>query len=79
MILTFLLQLVTLYFYVILMGFCFADGFGLSTKVKISWFIVFLAAALATFTIRKEFDLAFILPVPTILALFLCGYKKVRG
>jgi len=42
MIHAFLLQLVTLYWYVIFVVFCFSDGFKLNTSSKLIWFAVFL-------------------------------------
>ncbi|MFH0738746.1 MAG: hypothetical protein V2A59_02665 [Candidatus Omnitrophota bacterium] len=79
MIHAFLLQLVTLYWYVIFVVFCFSDGFKLNTISKLIWFAVFFASTIYVFLVKNEFDLAFILPIPTLLAIILCSLEKVRS
>lgn len=74
----FLLQLVTLYWYIIFVVFCFSDGFHVRTLSRIIWFAVFFAATVYVFITRNEFDLAFILPLPTLLAIALCSFEKAR-
>lgn len=62
------------------MGFCFCDGFKLHILRKLIWFSVFLIIALLTFKSKGEFDLAIILPIPTLLAFILSWFeKKSRG
>ena len=61
------------------MGFCFCDGFRLHTARKLIWFTVFLAISIYTLRLKNEFDLTFILPVPTLLAIILCGYEKIKS
>jgi asparagine N-glycosylation enzyme membrane subunit Stt3 len=58
------------------MGFCFCDGFNLHTLRKLVWFAVFLAISIYTLITKNEFNLAFILPIPTLLAILLCAYEK---
>lgn len=75
-----LLSLVTLSLYVLFVGFTFCDGFKLHILKKLIWFSVFLLVAIPTFKSKGTFDLAVILPVPTLLAFMLCWYeKKWRG
>ena len=71
-----LLQLCALSLYVLFMGFCFCDGFKLHILRKLIWFTVFLFIALPTFKSKGNFDLAIILPIPTLLAFILCWYEK---
>ena len=75
----FLLQLVTLYWYIIFVVFCFSDGFKLRTAGKLLWFAVFFAITIYVFITKNEFDLAFILPGPTLLAIILCSLQKARS
>lgn len=74
-----IMQLLTLSLYIIFMGFCFCDGFGLHIFRKIVWFIVFLIISIYSLKLKNEFDLVFILPIPTLLAILLCGYEKIRA
>ncbi len=71
-------DLLALSLYVIFMGFCFCDGFGLHTSRKIVWFLVLLIISAYSLRTRATFDLGFILPIPTLLALFLCIDEKRR-
>ena len=73
-----LLQFLTLSFYVLFMGFTFCDGFKLHIVRKLIWFCVFLVIALSTFKNKGVFDLAVILPIPTLLAFALCLYEKIK-
>jgi hypothetical protein len=43
---------------------------------KLLWFGVFLGASLYVLNTRNDLDLSLILPIPTLLAIFLCGYEK---
>lgn len=72
-------QFLTLSLYTLFMGFCFCDGFKLHTLRKLVWFIVFLAISIYTLRTKNEFDLAYILPIPTLLAILLCSYEKVKA
>ena len=69
-------QFVALSLYVIFMGFCFCDGFGLRTSRKLLWFVVFLAFAWYVLNVTGELDLAFILPIPSLLAILICVFQK---
>lgn len=72
----FLLQYLTLCAYVLFMGFTFCDGFKLHIVRKLIWFCSFLLVAIVTFKSKGEFDLATILPIPTLLAFVLCWDQK---
>jgi hypothetical protein len=61
------------------MGYCFCDGFKLHTVRKLIWFAVLLAISLYTYKAKNEFDLALILPVPSLLAIFLGSYEKQKA
>jgi hypothetical protein len=74
-----LMQLLTLSLYTLLIGFCFCDGFRLHILRKLLWFSVFLAISIYTFKTKNEFDLVMILPIPTILAILLCAYEKIKA
>jgi hypothetical protein len=74
-----LLQFVAVSLYTLFMGFCFCDGFKLHILRKLLWFAVFLIISIYVFRIRKEYDLALILPIPTLLAILLCSYEKRRA
>jgi len=73
------LQFLTLSLYVIFMGFCFCDGFKLHILRKLIWFSVFLVISLYILRWKNQFDLAFILPIPTLLAIILCIYEKNKA
>jgi hypothetical protein len=64
--------------YVSFMGFTFCDGFKVHNLKKVLWYIVFLAATFYTVRIKKEFDLAFILPIPTLFAILLAVHERLR-
>ena len=74
-----LMEFLTLSIYTLFMGFCFCDGFKLHIMRKIIWNVVFLAICIYTFRIKNAFDLTFILPVPTLLAILLCNYEKRKS
>ena len=73
-----LIQLLALSLYTFFVGFCFCDGFKLHILRKLVWFITFLAISIYILKIKNQFDLALILPLPTLLAILLCGYEKKR-
>ncbi len=73
-----LLQFIALSIYVSFLGFIFCDYFKLHTIKKILFFIVFLYFATIVIKARNEFDLSLILPVPTVLALWL-GIRQKKG
>jgi len=73
-----LTQLLTLSLYALFVGFCFCDGFKLWTPRKLLWFGVFLIISIYILKTRNEFDLALILPIPTLLAILLCAYEKIK-
>jgi len=74
-----LMQLVTLSLYTLFMGFCFCDGFKLHILRKLLWFSVFLVISIYSIKLKNEFDLALILPIPTLLAILLCSYEKIKS
>ncbi|OGW75638.1 MAG: hypothetical protein A2Z72_05930 [Omnitrophica bacterium RBG_13_46_9] len=76
---TVLMQLVTLGLYVIFMGFCFCDGFKLHIGKKLVWFSVFLAISICVFKSGEGYNLVRILPIPTLLAIVLCGYENIKS
>ena len=73
------MQLLALSLYVFFMGFCFCDGFKLHILRKLVWFVIFCSISIYILKTRKEYDLAFILPIPSLLAIFLCGYEKRKS
>jgi hypothetical protein len=73
------MQFLTLSLYALFMGFCFCDGFKLHILRKLLWFAVFLSVSVYSLQTKNEFDLAWILPGPTLLALLLCAYEKIRA
>ena len=73
-----LMQFLALSLYTFFVGFCFCDGFKLHILRKLVWFITFLAISIYILKIKNQFDLALILPIPTLLAILLCGYEKKR-
>ena len=74
-----LLQFLALSLYTVFMGFCFCDGFGLDILRKLVWFSVFLGISIYPLRLKNQFDLADILPIPTILAILLCVYEKKKS
>ena len=70
------MQFIALSTYVLFMGFCFCDGFGLRTSRKIMWFSVFMALAWYVLGATGEFDLALILPVSSLFAILICVFQK---
>jgi len=73
---TLLLQYLTLAIYAFFMGFTFCDGFGLRNSRKLIFFAVFAAIAIWVIKTTGEFRLVCILPIPTILAFWLCWIEK---
>ena len=73
-----ILDFLTLSLYVLLVGFCFCDGFKLHILKKILWFSVFVIITVYVLRIKDEFDLRLILPVPTLLAFLLCFWQKQK-
>jgi hypothetical protein len=76
---TILGQFFTLSIYALFMGFCFCDGFNLPTVRKLIWFVLFLLFSAQSLRIKNELDLVFILPVPTLLAIILCSYQRIKA
>lgn len=76
---TLLMQFLTLSIFAFFAGFCFCDGFNLPVYRKIIWFLVFLAISVYILKSKNEFDLALILPVPTLFAILLCSYEKRKS
>ena len=74
-----LLELLTLSFYVIFMGFCFCDGFKLHIVRKLIWFTTFILVVFLVLDLRGGFELRYILPIPTLLAIILCAYEKITS
>jgi hypothetical protein len=72
----FLLQFLALAIYVVFVGFCFCDGFKLHITRKVLWYIVFLAVALYVLANTDQFNLALILPVPTLIAIMMCAFQE---
>ena len=68
-------QFIALSLYTLLIGICFCDGFKLHVLRKLVWFGVFLAISIYVFMKTAEFNLALILPIPTILAIILGKYE----
>jgi len=73
-----MMQFLTLSIYVLFMGFTFCDGFKLHIGKKLVWSAVFLFRAVLSLKLKNEFDLTFILPLSTLLALLLCVYEKIK-
>ncbi|HNV85333.1 MAG TPA: hypothetical protein PKL97_00025 [Candidatus Omnitrophota bacterium] len=71
-----LLQFLALSLYAFFAGFCFCDGFGLPLSRKLIWFLLFAALSIYVLKRTGEFNLTFILPVPTLLAIFFCALQK---
>jgi len=68
-----LLQFLALALYVLFTSFAFCDGFKLHTGRKILWFIALLAISVYVLKNVGYFDLALILPIPSLLAVLLCS------
>ncbi|MDD2689819.1 MAG: hypothetical protein PHT41_06700 [Candidatus Omnitrophica bacterium] len=76
---TLLMQLFALSLYTLFMGFTFCDGFKLHILRKLLWFSVFAAISIYVIKTKNEFNLSLILPIPTLLAILLCAYEKIRS
>lgn len=74
-----LMQFLTLSLYALFTGFCFCDGFKLHILRKLVWFITFLFISIYILKTKNEFNLALILPIPTLLAILLCSYEKRKS
>lgn len=70
------LQFIALTIYVLFLSYIFYDYFKLRTIRKNLFYIVFLLLATVVIKTRSEFDLSLILPVPTLLALWLGIWQK---
>jgi len=75
---TLLMQFLALSLYVVFMGFCFCDGFKLHILRKLVWFVAFLFISISVLKAKKEYNLALILPIPTLLAILLCAHEKIK-
>lgn len=73
-----ILQFFALSIYAFFMGFCFCDFFKLHIVRKLIWFITFMLIGSYVLIRCNEFDLALILPVPTLLAMWLGWIEKRR-
>ena len=75
------MQLLEQYFaicvYLFFMVFCFCDGFKLHIVRKLLWWVTFLIVCVYVFKVKGEFDLALILPVPSLLAILLCRQQNM--
>ncbi|MBM3250318.1 MAG: hypothetical protein FJZ09_05715 [Candidatus Omnitrophica bacterium] len=74
-----LMQFLSLSIYTLFMGITFCDGFKLHVVRKLIWFITFAAVSAYVLRTKNEFDLALILPVPTLLAILLCSYEHRKS
>ena len=73
-----LLQFLTLSVYALFMGFTFCDGFKLRTSRKLIFFITFAVIAIFILKTKGNFNLALILPIPTLLAFGLCWRERKK-
>jgi len=71
-----ILQFVTLTIFSFMMGITFCDFYKLHIVRKLIWFSIFLAISIYVLRIRGEFDLAFILPLPMLLAIGLGWWQR---
>lgn len=71
-----LIQWLAITFYSFFMGFCFCDGFKLHIARKLIWWISFLIISIYVLKTKGEFDLALILPIPSLLAILFCIQQK---
>ncbi len=72
------IQFIALSLYIFCMGFCFCDGFGLSIIRKLIWFAALLAISVYVFYRTHTYSLELILPIPSLLAILLCKYEKIK-
>jgi hypothetical protein len=72
------LAFIALGLYVISVGFCFCDGFGLHIGRKLVWFFVLVLISGYVLRTRGEFDLAYILPLPAVLVVVLGKLELLR-
>jgi len=73
-----ILQFITLSIFSFLMGFTFCDFYKLRTVRKLIWFVILLAVSTYVLRTRGEFDLALILPIPMLVAIFLAWLQKTK-
>jgi hypothetical protein len=71
-----LLQFLTLSIYAVFLGFTFCDGFTLPLTKKLICFIPFICISFFVLRVTGKYDLALILPIPTLLAFFLCVSQR---
>ena len=71
----FMLQFAAVCLYLLSMGIMFCDGFKMRMDRKLIWFTSFLVIAVYSLKTRGYFDLAVILPVPSLLAIVLARYE----
>ncbi len=76
---TLFMQFFSLSLFTLFVGYCFGDGFGLKLARRIFWYFSLLAISIYTLNAKSEFDLAFILPIPTLLATIFCSYEKIQS
>jgi len=76
---TLLVQLLALSLYAFFAGFCFCDGFRLHNGIKVVWFCILLMISFWVLQVKGQYDLALILPAPTLLALLICYLQKRRS
>ena len=69
-------QFVALSLYALWMGYCFCDGFRLHIARKLSWYAVFFLLCFYTLKTRGEFDIAYILPIMSLLAFLFCVRER---
>lgn len=77
---TLILPFLTICIYLFFIGISFCDGFKLHIARKLIWFLIFLFISIYVLKETGGFDLALILPIPTLLAILFCRYelKKAR-
>lgn len=71
-------EFVALAAYVSYMGYSFCDGFKLSIERKVLWVGVFLMVSLFVLRMSGEYNLAMILPIPSIVAIALGWSQKMK-
>jgi hypothetical protein len=72
---TLILPFLTICIYLFFIGICFCDGFKLHIARKLIWFLIFLFISIYVLKETGGFDLALILPIPTLLAILFCRYE----
>ncbi|MFH1655869.1 MAG: hypothetical protein ABH954_04600, partial [Candidatus Omnitrophota bacterium] len=69
-------QLIAIGFYLSFVFFSFCDGFNVRPLRKIAWAIIFFWICIVSLRFHGSFDLVFILPLTSVLAVFLCWFEK---